>query len=124
MSIVRDLTNPLVFVAYSGGYAVGSYVGMALEQRMVKAFVTINAVLQKNGHDLAVALRDANFGVTETMGEGREGKVSMLRTIVDRRDTRKVLNLIREYNPAAFVSIEETRAIRQGYFPVNGRRRR
>lgn len=122
-SVVRDLTDPLVFVAYSGGYAVGSYLGMWMEERLVKAFMTVNVVLQNGGHELATTLRDQDFGVTETVGEGRAGKVTMLRTIVDRRDVRRVTDIIRQEQPEAFISMEETRAIRRGYFPVNGRRR-
>lgn len=121
-TVVSDLTNPLIFISYSGGYAVGSYVGMLLERRIVKGFVTVNAVIQQGGRELAAALRDANFGVTETTGEGREGKVIMLRIIVDRRDLNTVLERVREHQPNAFISVEETRAIRQGYFAPHGRR--
>lgn len=122
-TVVRDLTDPLIFIAYSGGYAVGSYLGMWLEERLVKAFMTINIVLQNGGHDLAMTLRNEDFGVTETVGEGRVGKVTMLRVTVNRRDVRRVTNIVHDKQPQAFISMEETRAIRRGYFPVNGRRR-
>ncbi|MEO1444052.1 MAG: DUF5698 domain-containing protein, partial [Chloroflexota bacterium] len=120
--VVNDLTNPIMLGAYSGGFAIGSYVGMALERRLVRGFVTVNAVLSNGGHDLAVMLRDANYGVTETTGQGKEGAVSMLRMIVDRRDTNTLITLIREHQPQAFISVEEARTIRSGYIAAHGRR--
>lgn len=120
--VINDLTNPIILGAYSGGFAIGSYVGMSLERRLVRGFVTVNAVLSNGGHELAVTLREANFGVTETIGQGREGAVSMLRMTVDRRDTKRLINLIREHQPQAFISVEEARTIRSGYIAAHGRR--
>jgi len=123
-NVVNDLSNPIILVAYSGGFAMGSYVGMALERRLVQGFVTINTVLSEGGHELAIILRDANFGVTVTQGEGKNGAVSMLRTTIDRRDANTVIEIIREQQPDAFISVEETRSIRSGYIAPHGRRTR
>lgn len=123
-NVVNDLSNPLTLTAYCGGFAVGSYVGMLLERRFIRSFNSINVVTSNGGHELAAFLRDADFGVTETVGDGRDGRVSMLRLIVDRRDTLRALDMIREQNPEAFVAIEEARTIRQGYIRhPNGRNR-
>lgn len=123
-SIVSDLTNPVMFFAYSGGYALGSYIGMDIEQRFVKAFNSINVFLPVGGHDLAVKLRDHGFAVTETVGDGQKGTVTMLRLIVDRRDVNQILDVVRQEQPDAFIAIEEARTIRRGYFRApNGRLR-
>jgi len=115
-NVVNDLTNPLIFIAYSGGFAIGSYVGISIEQRFVKSFKSISIILTSGGHELALLLRDAGFGVTETSGEGKDGTVTMLRIIVDGRDVTRVLDISRENQPDAFIAIEEARTIRQGYF--------
>ncbi len=121
-TVVTGLSDPLIFMAYTVGYAVGSYAGMALEERLIKSFATVNIFTQTDGRLIAEALRTAGFGVTETSGEGRAGRVSMLYATVDRRDTGQVINIVREYNPDAFISIDETRSIRAGYMPAHGRR--
>jgi uncharacterized protein YebE (UPF0316 family) len=124
-NVIRDLTDPIMLTAYSGGFAIGSYVGMALEQRFVRSFVTVNVISPVKGHEIALALRDAGFGVTETVGEGKDGLVTMLRAIVDRRDSPHASDIVRDLSPDAFIAMEETRAIRQGYFRrPNGKGRR
>lgn len=116
-NVVNDLSNWVMLTAYSGGFAIGSYVGMMLERHFVKSFMSINVIVKEaQGRQLALALREADFGVTETLGEGREGMVTMLRSIVDRRDVNELIAKIREVNPDAFIAIEEARAIRSGYF--------
>lgn len=115
-NVVNDLSNPLMLSAYSGGFAVGSLVGLWLERRLVQTFLTVNVILQEGGRELAYTLREAGFGVTETRGEGKSGGVSILRITVDRRDMRHVTDIVGAHSPNAFVSVEEARAISQGYF--------
>lgn len=115
-NVVNDLGNWMMLAAYSGGYAIGSYVGMALEKRLVKTFLVVNVIVQQGGHELALRLRDAGYGVTETLGDGRDGIVTMLRAIIDRRESPQVMSIIRESHPNAFIAVEEARTIRQGYF--------
>ncbi len=119
-NVVSDLTDPVMLGAYSVGFGIGSYVGLWLERLFIRAFFTINIIARKQGHEIALVLREAGFGVTETHGEGRDGNVTILRTTVDRRDTRRVADMTREVNPEAFIAMEEARSIRQGYFRKSG----
>jgi uncharacterized protein YebE (UPF0316 family) len=114
-NVVNDLNNWRMFFAYSLGFAVGSYLGMWLEKWFVTTFMTVNVIVHHGGHAIALKLREAGFGVTESTGEGKDGLVTMLRSIVDRRDVMQVNRLIREANPDAFITVEETRSIRQGF---------
>lgn len=121
-SVVSDLSNPIMLIAYSGGFAVGSFIGMHLERLFVKSFLTLNAILQTNGHEAAAELREAGFGVTESIAYGKDGEVRALRITLDRRDATRAVNLIRERHPNAFITTEETRSIRAGYIrPAHGR---
>jgi uncharacterized protein YebE (UPF0316 family) len=119
-NVVNDLTDPIMLSAYSLGFGIGSYVGLWLERRFVQAFFTVNVVARISGHEIALALREAGFGVTETRGKGRDGAVTMLRTTIDRRDARHVTDIVRQINPEAFIAMDEARSIRQGYFRQSG----
>jgi uncharacterized protein YebE (UPF0316 family) len=121
--VVTDLDNILNLMAYCLGAAVGSYVGIVLEARLITSYRTVNIVAQKLGHELAQALRDNDFGVTEALGEGLDGEVTMLRCVVVHREVPKLLQLTRKINPDAFIAIEEARIVRQGYVHVPGRPR-
>lgn len=114
-SVVKDLTNIPNMLAYCGGFAVGGYVGMAIEARFVTSYVVANIVTHTKGHEIAVFLRERGYGVTETHGEGREGSVDMIRSVIQRRDVASFMDTVRAVHPEAFVSISEVRAIQHGW---------
>src|SRR5690606_37483393 len=72
---------------------------------------------------LAEALREKGFGVTEYSGQGRDGTVEIVDTVVRRREIAAVLREIDRWDPTAFVTIEEPRAIRHGWLQERPRER-
>jgi uncharacterized protein YebE (UPF0316 family) len=114
-NVVSDLQNAPNLIAYCMGAAVGGYIGMALEDRFITHYVTVNVITPNNGHDLAVALRDRGYGVTETVGEGHKGTVTMLRSVIDKKDVTEFLRVIRTLDSTAFVAVEEARAVQHGW---------
>lgn len=114
-NVVNDLTNILNLLAYCGGFAAGSWVGMAIETRFITSYMTVNVVTATRGHEIALALREHGYGVTETLGEGRDGTVAMLRSVVINRDVPKVLDIIRGVQSDVFVAVEEARAVHRGW---------
>jgi uncharacterized protein YebE (UPF0316 family) len=113
--VVTNLEDWLNLAAYCLGAAVGSYVGIVLEGRLITSYRTVNVITHESGHEIALALREEGYGVTESTGEGLEGQVAMLRCVVNNREVPRLLKLVRNINPEAFVSVEEARAVRHGF---------
>lgn len=114
-NVVSDLSNIPNMLAYCGGFAVGGYVGMAIESRFITSYVVATVIASTLGHSMATALRERGFGVTETLGEGKDGAVTMLRCVLSRRDVTDFLAVVRQVHPDAFVSVEEARAVQHGW---------
>ncbi|GIK28437.1 MAG: DUF2179 domain-containing protein [Chloroflexi bacterium] len=117
-SIVTDISsNVLNLIAYCLGAAAGGWVGMALESRFITSYMTVSIIprVREAGHAIAVALRDGGYGVTETLGEGLQGTVTLVRSVVSKRDMQAVLAITRQVDNDAFVSVEETQAIYRGW---------
>lgn len=114
-NVVTDLDNLLNLFAYCAGASVGSYVGIMIEGRFITSYRTVNVITHDRGHEIAIALRERGYGVTESIGEGREGEVTMLRSIVINRNLPKLLSVIREIHPDAFVAVEEARTVQRGF---------
>jgi len=112
---IRHLESPLHVLGYAGGFAVGNVVGMWLEEKLAMGLATIQVMSRFGGVELAEALRDKGFGVTEFLGQGREGKVEVVHTVVRRRQIDDVLREVDRWDPDAFVSVEEPRTIRRGW---------
>jgi uncharacterized protein YebE (UPF0316 family) len=116
--VIADLTNIPNLLAYCGGFAVGTYVGMAIEARFITSYMIVNVFAKQNGHDIAVLLRNAGFGVTETVGEGRDGKVIMLRSVTERRHLSRLREIVEKIHPEAFIAIEEARSVERGWVRI------
>lgn len=113
--VVTDLTNILNLAAYSLGFGVGAYLGMWLEARLFVSYMAVQVFTSAAGHDAADALRTAGFAVTETFGMGRDGRVSILRSVIVKRDVSRYLALAQKLDPDAFIEVDEARAIYQGW---------
>ena len=118
--IMQHLDNPLCYIGFAGGFAMGTYVGLWIERRLALGMQVIRIILPGNEGNLVQALRLAGFGTTVLDGEGSKGPVKMIFTILKRKDVQMARELIHRYEPTAFYSIEDVRMASQGVFPVNG----
>ncbi|PJF40665.1 MAG: DUF2179 domain-containing protein [Chloroflexi bacterium] len=113
--VVNDLTNILNLGAYAFGFGFGSYVGIMIEERFITGFVAVNIITPNDGHSTAELIRSMGHAVTETVGEGRDGQVCMLRSVINRRDAPGMIQHIKQTNTDAFISVEEARAVHRGW---------
>jgi uncharacterized protein YebE (UPF0316 family) len=119
--VVTDLTNLINLTAYCTGFAVGSWVGMVLEARLITSYMIVNIFAAQKGHEIAVAVRERGFGITETVGKGRDGDVIMLRSVVQKRDLNRLLEVIHSQNENAFIAVEEARSVERGWLGLRTR---
>ncbi len=124
-NVIQDLENVINLTSYCLGASVGSYVGMMLEARYITGFAIVNVITSFKGHDIAIALREKGHGVTETRGEGKDGVVTTLRTVVNKRNIPQITQMVHEISPEAFITIEDARMVQRGWVqaPMPGRDR-
>jgi len=116
--MVRGVNHVVAYLAYAAGFAAGNYVGMWIENRLALGTVVLRIILAQSGDELADALHAAGYGVTRVDGQGANGPVKLIYTIVRRKDLPGVLEVIHTTTPKAFVAIEEVRSTEQGIFPA------
>lgn len=114
--VVSSLDNLWNLAAYSVGYGVGGYLGLLLEQRLVTRFVSVNIISQQHAHAIALAVREAGYGATESQGQGAEGVVGAVTVVVRHRQVNDVARVVSRVDPTAFVTMEELRGIECGHF--------
>lgn len=120
---IGNLTSPLHLLGYAGGFAMGNVVGMWIEGKLAFGLAIVRVISKHGGVEVAEALRENGFGVTEFTGHGRDGSVEILDSVVKRRHLPAVLKIIDLWDPGAFVMIEEPRLIRQGWLQAQPRNR-
>lgn len=116
--IFKNLANPLCYVAYAGGFAMGNFIGILIEERMAIGTVVIRIITQKDATELIELLKNEGYGVTHMDAQGSLGPVKIIFTIVKRKDIDHVLEIISSCNPLAFYTIEDVRSVRKGVFPI------
>ncbi|MHC4654442.1 MAG: DUF2179 domain-containing protein [Planctomycetota bacterium] len=116
--IMKNLSNPICYVAYAGGFAIGNYVGIRVAEKLSLGVVLIRVVTKKDALSLVECLKSENYGVTSVDGHGTSGEVKVVFTIVPRRELKKVVELVKKFNPNAFYSLEEVGFVEKGIFPV------
>lgn len=114
--IMKHLDNVLAYIAYGGGFAMGNYIGMVIEERLSIGNVLIRIIPKKDTSELIAYLRESNYGVTSVNAEGSKGKVDIVFTIIKRKDIENVVTIINKFNPNAFYTIEDVKAINEGIF--------
>jgi len=117
--IMQHLDNFLCYIAYGLGFATGNYLGILLEEKMSLGTVLIRVVPKADTTTLINHLREQSFGASLVDIEGMTGKLKMIFTIVKRKDLNEVLGIIQEHNPQSFVTIEDVKTAREGFFRLS-----
>lgn len=112
------LTDPGKIIAYAGGFATGNYIGSLVEERLALGFLTIQIFPpRKLVEDLTRQMRNAGFGVTSVLGQGRDGDRFILWVWIKRKNLKKAMAIINDICPQVFFNISDTRSISGGVFP-------
>ncbi len=117
--VMQNLTNVNYYIAYAGGFAMGNFVGIYLEEKMAIGTMVVRIITKKDACDLIEALKSKNYGITIIDALGATGNVKLIFTIIKRVDVDEVVGMIKHFNPKAFFSIEEVRAASEGVFPAH-----
>jgi uncharacterized protein YebE (UPF0316 family) len=115
--IFQHLDNAFTYLAYAGGFATGTFVGMWLEDKLSIGTVLIRVVTKKDATELVRRLKDKRFGLTTVEARGAVGDVTIILTIVQRTSVPEVVDLVKQFNPHAFYTIEDVRYATEGIFP-------
>jgi uncharacterized protein YebE (UPF0316 family) len=110
--------NPWNMAGYAFGYSAGTFVGMTVEQWIGSGWILARVITRSQSPALLNALREANFGVTAVEGHGgRDTPVLILFVVSARRRGKRLLQLIRQIDPDAFVTTDAVTLAAGGYVP-------
>lgn len=121
--VVNNLNNPWNIAAYVIGFGVGTWVGMVLESRMALGYAEVRIISREHGEAVAVALREAGFGVTQLYGQGQLSPVAIVEAFIPRKSVPAVLAITDEMDSTALIAVSEARTVQRGYWRTPDRRR-
>jgi uncharacterized protein YebE (UPF0316 family) len=109
--IFKHIDNPVSYLAYASGFAMGTYVGMWIEEKLALGSVVVRVITAKPAPELVAYLNERKFRYSSIDAEGNEGKVNIIFTVVKREVLRELIPTIKMYNPKAFFTIEGVKKV-------------
>jgi uncharacterized protein YebE (UPF0316 family) len=114
--IMENLDNYINYVAYAAGFATGNLVGMIIEEKLALGIQMIRVFTTEKGMELVKLLNSNGFGATTIEAYGAKEKIHLVYSIIQRDELPKVLDVINKFNPKAFFTIEDVKAVNEGIF--------
>lgn len=115
--VMNNLTNVVCYLAYGAGFATGTIIGMAIEERLSLGLAIVRIITDEDPAGLIRVLRSHDYGVTVLDAEGGKGRVKVIFTVIKRQDLQHVVAIIKDFNPDAFYSVEDVKSVAEGVFP-------
>jgi uncharacterized protein YebE (UPF0316 family) len=120
--VMRNLSDIGLSAAFAGGFTLGNFLGILLEEKLAMGHVAVRLITRRDGSALVDDLRAADYGVTRIDGLGATGPVQVLLTIVKRKELDRVLALAKRFDSRMFYSVDDLHSAAEGVAPAPRRR--
>jgi uncharacterized protein YebE (UPF0316 family) len=117
--VMQNLDHWVNIIAYAAGYATGNLVGLLIEDKVAIGIVRIQIITARPATDLINNLVESGYGITHHEANGANGKVSIIYSIINRKQIPIFVDMIGKHNPNAFYSIEDVKFVNKGIIPIN-----
>jgi len=121
--IMENLTNPVYYIFYASGFAIGTYVGILIEERLALGFLLVRIITKTNARRLIMELELQGYPVTHTDARRKRQDVHIIYAIIHRKDLEEIIKSIKQFNPKAIYSVEEIKKVSDGALPPIRRNR-
>jgi uncharacterized protein YebE (UPF0316 family) len=111
--ILQNVTNPVSYLAYSGGFATGIYVGMLIEERLAIGNVIVRIISQRDATEMIENLRKLGLRITVLDAEGNTGPVSVVFLVSKRQELEQITDIVEQTNPKAVFTVEGVKSVRE-----------
>jgi uncharacterized protein YebE (UPF0316 family) len=116
-NIMQNLGNVYCYLAYAAGFAAGNFVGIYIEEKLAMGMFLIRIITKRDATDLIAGFNSQGYGATAIPAQGSTGQVYVIYSVIKRSDLNHFVEIIKEFNPKAFYSIEDIRFVSEGVFP-------
>jgi uncharacterized protein YebE (UPF0316 family) len=113
-NVIQHLNSVWHVLGYAAGFAIGTLVGVMIENAVAYGLSTVRIVSAHGGVEIAHALRERGYGATEVAGFGRDGTVEIVHSVVHRSHLDEVMGIVDQWDSLAFVTVEEPKILRGG----------
>ncbi|WP_138419697.1 DUF2179 domain-containing protein [Aquibacillus sediminis] len=114
----------LSMIVYALGFSIGILIGSEIEEEMAIGYITLHVILTNRNKQLIEQLRVEGYGVTIYVAEGKDADRFKLEIITKRNQEEGLIEMIKEYEPQAFIVAYEPRYFKGGFILKAMKKRR
>jgi len=114
--VVSSANDPARFLGYCLGFGAGVVLGITIENWLAPGNTAVSIISREAWSEISTALRDVGFGVTETIGRGKDGLVHIIHSTIRRRDFPYLMQVVKEIDANAFITTGEAHFVYRGYW--------
>ncbi|MBN2546193.1 MAG: DUF2179 domain-containing protein [Spirochaetes bacterium] len=110
--LIDNMTNIFYYFSYAGGYALGTYIGIWIEEKISIGYTNIRIITKKNADKLEQKLHFEGYKTTKYTAESVSSlKVNVVNAIVKRKEINKIIQIINDFDKKIFYSVEDIRYV-------------
>ena len=113
--VIQDIQHLTYVLAYAGGFATGTLLGMHLAENLSKQVLQVTVISERWSLQVEAALREAGFALTRFVGMGRDGAVDVLDVVCAAKGLESLTKAVTQVDPEAFVYSQELAGLRGGH---------
>lgn len=107
-----------IVFSYAMGFSVGTYIGGKISKIFIKSNLEVEVILSKKDDTIIDKIREKGYGVTTIEVHGGKEEKYMLYIQIKGNSLEKLKKLIKRLDERAFIVINETKYVENGYFGV------
>lgn len=116
-ALVTNVNSWWIPISYSLGYATGTLIGSYVSNTFIKGIVGVQVVVEKGNKSLLNSIRKHGYAVSvmDLKDDFEGNKRDMLYFQINNRNLKKLIALIKKYDQNAFIVVNDTKAVQNGF---------
>ena len=112
-ALVTEMKSIFIPVSYALGYATGTFIGTYISNNFIISIRGVEIIAKKNQLELINAIKKSGFAVSVIDLKGN--KNGLLLCQINNKKERKLIELVKRYDPNAFIIVNETKYVQNGF---------
>lgn len=116
-AINTDSNSIFIVIAYSGGFATGTYLGGILSDKLIKGNLSVQVITSNKDKKMIGTIRKEGYAVSimNIKGLDEENDKYMLFIEINKKRLEHLKEIIKKIDDKAFIVVNETKYVQNGY---------
>ena len=112
-ALMTDINSIFIPVSYALGYATGTSIGTYISKNFLKCIRGVEIISKNNQLELIKAIKANGYAVSVMDLKGN--KNGFILCEVSNKKEKKLINIVKKYDPNAFIIVNETKYVQNGF---------